>query len=129
MAAFSTEKPPVVLHGVHQTGPHSLVLVFDGNPQAREAYARWLESGRAWEDFGTWADSQLTPEMQALADTVHDLMCGSAAQAGGCARYRPGSAHHDFFQARAGQITESLEPLVGSANIAAVVKAVVGEVI
>jgi hypothetical protein len=126
MPDFDTEKPPRVFHGVHPAGPHSLDLDFSENPEARDPFGKWLESGAAWADFGTWADAQ---PMQELADAVHDLMCGQTSKQGGCRQYKAGSPHHDFFQLRAEALTDVLGPLTGSARIIEVVKAVIGEVV
>lgn len=63
---------------------------------------------------------------QELADLLHELLCGHGD--GHCARYKPDSAHHDFYEMRAQNLIEGLEPLIGIANVIPVVKIVVGEI-
>jgi hypothetical protein len=48
---FDTEKPPTVMQ--YRGG---LYLGFDANPGAARVFQRYAESGRMWEDFGTFAD-------------------------------------------------------------------------
>jgi hypothetical protein len=132
VTAFDPEKPP----DVHVRAENSLAsaaavieLRFSSNPRAAELYRIWLDSGRAWEAFGEWADSQPEPEsrMQELADVIHGLHCSNTDDKGGCRRYRPGSPHRDFYQLRAVNLLGELEPVIGIANVIPVVKAVLEE--
>jgi hypothetical protein len=66
--------------------------------------------------------------MQELADVVHEEMCSDSDRRGGCPRYKPESAHHDFYQLRAQNLIRELEPLIGIANVIPVVRAVLEEV-
>lgn len=123
----STGRPPGVKGGVQQTGPHSLTLDFAGNPEAAGPYREWLESGQAWQDFCTWADGaasggRSTPDR--LAAIIHDALCSRAPS---CAKYREGTAHHDFYQLRAESLLDALGPEIGTANVIRAVKAVLEE--
>jgi hypothetical protein len=129
MPAFDTERPPTVRGGVQTSGPHCLVLGFAANPAALEPYRKYLESGQAWADFGTWFDGRdegTGTYQQRLADAIHAELCGNADR--GCARYQPGKAHHDFYQMRAENLLEALGPLIGTANVLPAVQAVLDEV-
>jgi hypothetical protein len=51
---FDTEKPPVI---THSDKTPVLVLSFDENPEAKEPYQEWVDSGEAWDAFGLWYDT------------------------------------------------------------------------
>lgn len=60
--SWDTEVPPEVSaehHPSHHTDAlitDTLRLDFSENVLALPAFRKWLESGQAWADFGTWAD-------------------------------------------------------------------------
>jgi hypothetical protein len=133
MPAFDTEKPPEIRERAEfrrgRLEP-TIELRFDANPAAADLYGRWLNSGRAWEAFGEWADSQpqVQPEPslgEALADWLHQESCDHGHER--CSRYTPGSAHHDFYEMRAANLITELEPMIGIANIMPAVKVILEE--
>jgi hypothetical protein len=68
--------------------------------------------------------------MESLADVVHAALCGDGKGVS-CKRYARGSGdpHYDFYQARETVLNRSLEPVIGSANVAPVVRIILDELI
>lgn len=62
-----------------------------------------------------------------LADYLHSQMCSPVPAP--CARYRPETAHHDFYQMRAQNIFQGLDRHVEPDEVLDVVRVIVNEVV
>lgn len=60
-----------------------------------------------------------------LAGELHERMCAYSGSS--CPRLKEGSPHKAYYDVRAQNLIEELEPLIGVANVIPVVHAVLGE--
>lgn len=62
-----------------------------------------------------------------LAELIHDHWCDTSDPGRPCPRWASGSAHRDYYYARAGNIMAALEPAIGASNVAVAVAVILDE--